>query len=82
MRRGGRVAYPHGVEPAPRAPEGVALLAYDGEPSPDAFEELNRLIAAGPFHAEVGRVYRLEEAADAHRHIAEHHAGKLALRIH
>jgi len=82
MRKGGRVAYPNGVEPAPRAPEGVTLLAYDGEPSPDAFERLNRLIAAGPFHVELGRVYRLEDAPQAHREIGQHHLGKLALRIH
>ncbi|BDG01476.1 NADP-dependent oxidoreductase [Anaeromyxobacter oryzae] len=82
MRRGGRIAFPNGVEPAPRAPAGVTLQAYDGEPSPDAFQRLNRLIGAGPFHVEVGRVYPLEEAARAHREIQQHHLGKLALRIH
>lgn len=82
VRQGGRVAYPNGVEPAPRAPEGVALLPYDGVPSPDAFARLNRLVAAGPFHVELGRVYRLEEAAQAHREIDRHHLGKLALRMH
>jgi len=82
MRKGGRIAHPNGVEPAPSAPEGVTLLAYDGEPSPDAFERLNRLIAAGPFHVELGRVYPLEDAARAHREIGQHHLGKLALRIH
>ena len=82
LRKGGRIAHPNGVEPKPRAPEGVTLLAYDGEPSPDAFERLNRLIAAGPFHVELGRVYPLEEAARAHREIEQHHLGKLALRIH
>jgi NADPH2:quinone reductase len=60
----------------------VTLLAYDGEPGRDAFERLNRLIATGPFHVELGRVYRLEEAARAHREIEQHHVGKLALRIH
>ena len=82
MRRGGRVAHPNGVEPVPSVPRGVKLLAYDGEPSPDAFERLNRLIAAGPFHVELGRVYPLEDAARAHREIEQHHLGKLALRIH
>ena len=82
MRKGGRIAHPNGVEPAPTAPEGVTLLAYDGEPSPDAFERLNRLIAAGPFHVELGRVYPLEDAARAHREIEQHHLGKLALRLH
>lgn len=82
MRKGGRIAHPNGVEPAPTAPPGVTLLAYDGEPGRAAFERLNRLIAAGPFHVELGRVYALEEAARAHREIGQHHLGKLALRIH
>lgn len=82
MRKGGRIAYPNGVEPVPRAPDGVVLLAYDGEPSPDAFERLNRLIAVAPFHVELGRVYRLDEAAQAHREIGRHHVGKLAFRMH
>lgn len=82
MRKGARVAHPNGVEPAPRGPKGVTLLAYDGEPSLDAFERLNRLIAAGPFHVELGRVYRLEDAARAHRELEQHHLGKLAFHIH
>jgi NADPH:quinone reductase-like Zn-dependent oxidoreductase len=82
VRKGGRVAHPNGVEPAPTAPDGVTLLAYDGEPSPEAFDRLDRLIAAGPFHVELGRVYPLDDAARAHREIGQHHLGKLALRIH
>jgi NADPH:quinone reductase-like Zn-dependent oxidoreductase len=82
MRRGGRVAHPNGVEPAPRAPKGVKLLPYDGDPGRDAFERLEELIAAGPFHVELGRVFPLEDAATAHREIGRHHLGKLALRLH
>ena len=82
VKKRGRIAYPHGVEPEPRAPKGVKVLAYDGEPSVDAFARLNKLIAAGPFHVELGRVYALDEAAQAHREIDQHHLGKLALRIH
>jgi NADPH:quinone reductase-like Zn-dependent oxidoreductase len=82
VRKGGRVAHPNGVEPAPRAPEGVTVAAYDGQPGVDAFERLNRLIAAGPFHVEIGREYRLDEVARAHREIETHHLGKIALRLH
>jgi NADPH:quinone reductase-like Zn-dependent oxidoreductase len=82
IRKGGRIAHPNGVEPAPEGPGGVEVLAYDGEPGRDALERLNRLIAAGPFHVEVSRAYRLEEAARAHREIEQHHLGKLALRFH
>jgi NADPH2:quinone reductase len=81
VKQGGRVAYPNGVEPAPQVPDGVTRLVYDGEPSPEAFDRLNRLIAAGPFHVELGRVYSLEDAALAHRQIGDHHLGKLAFRV-
>jgi NADPH:quinone reductase-like Zn-dependent oxidoreductase len=82
VKKGGRVAFPNGVEPEPEAPASVKLLSYDGVPDPDAFERLNRLIAAGPFHVELGRVYGLEDAALAHRQLDEHHLGKVALRVH
>ena len=82
VRKGGHVAYPNGVEPAPSARKGVTVLAYDGEPSPDAFDRLNRLVAAGPFHVELGATYPLEDAGQAHREVERHHLGKLALRIH
>ena len=81
MRKGGRVAYPNGVEPEPRAPRGVRVRAYDGKPSREAFDRLNHLIGRKPFHVELGRVYRLEEAASAHREIEKHHLGKLAFEM-
>jgi NADPH:quinone reductase-like Zn-dependent oxidoreductase len=82
VRPKGRVAYPNGVEPAPLVPEGVALFAYDGTPSAEAFERLNRLIGPDPFHVELGRVYPLGEAAEAHRALERHFLGKLALKVH
>jgi NADPH:quinone reductase-like Zn-dependent oxidoreductase len=82
VKRGGRVAHPNGVEPAPRAPEGVSVVAYDGEPGRDVLDRLNALVSAGPFHVELGRTYRLEDAAQAHRELGRHHLGKLAFRIH
>lgn len=82
IRKGGRIAHPNGVEPVPKGPPGAAVLAYDGVPGREVLERLNQLIAAGPFHVEVGRAYRLDDAARAHREIGQHHLGKLALRIH
>jgi len=83
VKKGGRVAYPNGVEPEPHPSKGVERLPYDGVPSREAFERLNRLIAAGgkPFHVELGHVYRLEDAAAAHKDLGRHHLGKLALGI-
>ncbi len=82
VKKGGRVAHPNGVEPEPKVPKGVKLLAYDGTPSAEAFDRLNRLIGDAPFHVELGKVYELDEAAQAHRDIEKHHLGKFALRIH
>lgn len=82
VKKGGRIAYPNGVHPVPKAEPGVEIIAYDGMPGREAFDRLNRLIGAGPFHVELARTYRLDEAAMAHRELGKHHLGKLALRIH
>jgi NADPH:quinone reductase-like Zn-dependent oxidoreductase len=81
IRQGGRIAYPHGVMPEPVAPEHVAIEAYDGENDPELIERLNTLIESGPFEVHVDKTFRLEEAADAHKALKEHHLGKLALRV-
>lgn len=80
VRDGGRVAHPNGVEPAPKAPPGVKVSAYDGEPDHQIIDRLNRLIEAGPFEVHIAHTFPLEQAADAHRALDEHHLGKLALR--
>ncbi|WP_284665598.1 NADP-dependent oxidoreductase [Myxococcus sp. SDU36] len=82
VKKGGHIAYPHGVEPEPRAPEGVKLTAYNGESNAEVLTRLNRLIEAAPFHVEVFQVYRLDEAGRALEAASKHHLGKLALRIH
>ena len=81
IRKGGRIAFPHGVMPEPTAPEGVAIEAYDGETSPQLIARLNKLIESGPFQVQVDRTFRLEEASKAHEALAKHHLGKIALRI-
>lgn len=81
VREGGVVAWPNGVEPVPAAPRGVDRRAFDGEGSPSAFERLNELISRGPFHIELSRKYRLDEAAQALRDVQRHHIGKLAIEI-
>jgi NADPH:quinone reductase-like Zn-dependent oxidoreductase len=80
VRDGGYVAHPNGVEPAPKAPPGVTITAYDCEPEPHVIERLNRLIEAGPFDVHVARTYPLDQAADAHRALDRHHLGKVALK--
>ena len=81
IKKGGRFAYPNGVQPVPRAPDGVDARSYDGDPNREIFERLNDLIEPSPFHVELSRVYRLEQAEEAHREIEKHHLGKLTFQI-
>lgn len=80
LRDGGRVAYPNGVEPKPKARPGIDVKGYDGTPSPQAIKKLNELIEKGPFEVHIARTFTLEEASAAHRALDEHFLGKLALR--
>jgi NADPH:quinone reductase-like Zn-dependent oxidoreductase len=81
IRPGGRIAYPNGVMPAPKAPAQVSAEAYDGEGGRDAIDRLNQLIEAGPFEVHVHRTFPLEQAAEAQAALEEHHLGKIALRV-
>jgi NADPH2:quinone reductase len=81
MRPGARIAYPHGVEPEPKAPQGVKAEVYDGESTPERLKRLNRLIEQAPFHVHISARYRLDQAAEAHRAVEEHHLGKITLKI-
>jgi len=80
VRDGGRVAYPNGVEPKPKARSGITAKSYDGRPSPEAIAKLNGLIEKAPFEVHVARTFPLEMAAEAHRTLGEHYLGKLTLR--
>ncbi|MGH9956553.1 MAG: NADP-dependent oxidoreductase [Pyrinomonadaceae bacterium] len=81
IRKGGRIAHPNGVMPAPRGPSGVPIEAYDGETNPAIIERLNSLIEAGPFEVHVDQTFPLEKVAEAQKALNEHHLGKIALRV-
>jgi NADPH:quinone reductase len=81
VRDGGRVAYPNGVMPKPKARPGVRLSSYDVIPGQEATDKLNRLIDSGPFEIHVARTFPLDQAAEAHRALGTHFLGKLALRL-
>ncbi len=80
LRKGGRAAYPNGVELDVEAPDGVTLESYDGSPGKDVIHQLDRLIRSGPFEVHVARTFPLTAARDAHRALDDHYLGKLALR--
>jgi NADPH2:quinone reductase len=80
LRKGGRVAYPNGVEPEPKVRPGLNIQSYDGRPDPQVFDKLNNLIESGPFTVHISKVFPLDRAADAQRALVIHHLGKIALR--
>jgi NADPH:quinone reductase len=81
-KRGGRIAYPNGVEPAPRKRRGVKTTAYDGTPGVRELERLNRAVAAARLEVPIAKTYSLSRAAAAYKFVAKGHVlGKVVLRI-
>lgn len=80
VRDGGRIAYPNGVMPEPKAQPGVRLSSYDAARSQVTTAKLQRLIDSGPFEVHVAHTFALEQVTEAHRALDEHYLGKLALR--
>jgi NADPH:quinone reductase-like Zn-dependent oxidoreductase len=82
LRRGGLLAYPNGIEPAPRKRKGLKIIAYDGVAGVREFERLNRAAKAAPLRVPIAATYPLAQAAKAHQRLAAGHVlGKVVLRI-
>jgi NADPH:quinone reductase-like Zn-dependent oxidoreductase len=82
MSRGGRVAYPNGVEPEPRRKAGVRHIAYDAEVSPTAFARLGRAAEATKLVVPIAETYPLGQAAKAHARVERGHVvGRVVLKV-
>ena len=82
VRPGGRVAYPNGVEPAPRKRRGIDVVAYDAVAGVREFQRLDRAVAAAKLKVPIAAAYPLADAAKAHERLAEGHVlGKVVLRV-
>jgi NADPH:quinone reductase-like Zn-dependent oxidoreductase len=82
IKRGGRIAFPNGVEPAPRKRRGIRVLAYDGEAGAREFERLGQAIEKARLKVPIAASYPLERAAAAHERLAKGHVlGKIVLRV-
>ena len=83
LRRGGRLAYPNGIEPEPRKRAGIRVMTYDARASGRAFMRLQRAIEAAPrFQVPIAAAYRLADAPKAHRRIEKGHVlGKVVLAV-
>jgi NADPH2:quinone reductase len=82
VRRGGRVAYPNGVEPEPRRRPKFRLASYDGIADPRAYARLEKAIAEAKLRVPIAAVYPLAQAAQAHARLERGHViGRIVLRI-
>lgn len=82
LRRGGRVAYPNGIEPEPRRRPGIRVAAYDAVAAPRAFERLERAVTEAKLRVPIAAVYPLAQAPQAHGRLERNHLlGRIALRI-
>jgi NADPH2:quinone reductase len=82
VRRRGRVAYPNGIEPAPRKRSGFSLKSYDARGGVREFARLTRAIDAARITVPIAAEYRLERAANAHQRVEKGHVlGKIVLRV-
>ena len=82
VRPGGRVAYPNGIEPAPRKRRGIRLVSYDARMGLKEFARLNRAIEKMPLAVPIAKQFRLDQAAQAHRLVEKGHLlGRVVLRV-
>jgi NADPH:quinone reductase len=79
--RGGRLAFPNGIEPAPKPPAGVKAKSFDGDPDADIIGRFARFLRKPPLRVHISAVFPLRRVVAAHRALGRHHIGKLALRI-
>jgi NADPH:quinone reductase len=81
VRQGGIIAFPNGVMPEPKAPDGVELKKANGFADPMLFDHLNRLISIDQFQVRIAQTFPLEEAAQAQDAMKKHYLGKIVLRV-
>ena len=78
----GRVVYPNGIEPEPRKRPKVRRLAYDAVGGRGPLERLNRAVTEARLKVVIEKVYKLEQAAEAHARIEQGHVvGRIVLQI-
>lgn len=81
VRQGGIIAFPNGVRPEPKAPDGVELKKANGFGDQMLFDQLNRLVSIDQFQVRIAQSFPLEAAAQAQEAMKKHYLGKIVLRV-
>jgi NADPH:quinone reductase-like Zn-dependent oxidoreductase len=82
VKKGGRLAYPNGIEPEPRKRRGLRIKSYDALSGARQMEHLGAAIAESHLEVPIAAVYPLAEVARAHEHIERGHVlGRVVLDV-
>jgi NADPH:quinone reductase-like Zn-dependent oxidoreductase len=82
VKRGGRVAFPNGIEAEPNRKQGVRLLAYDAEATPRHLATLRVAVEKARLRVLIAAAFPLARAAKAHETLERGHVlGRLVLKI-
>jgi NADPH:quinone reductase-like Zn-dependent oxidoreductase len=81
LRKGGRLAYPNGIEPEPRSRRDIRRRTYDAAANAREFSRLTRAIDKARLRVPIAATFALADAADAHRQLRRHVVGRIVLRI-
>ena len=82
LKPGGRVAFPGGVRPEPKARPGLVIVRYNALAGPAEYARLNEAIQAAKLEVPIAAEFPLSDAAGAQQRMAAGHVlGKIVLRI-
>jgi NADPH:quinone reductase len=82
VKRGGRLAYPNGIEPEPRKRRGLRITGYDAQSGVRQLDRLGAAIAESRLEVPIAATFSLDDVARAHERIERGHViGKVVLEI-
>ena len=82
LEKGGRAAYPNGIQPEPRKRRGIRITGYDAQSGVRAFERFNAAIAESRPQVPIADVFSLDDVAHAHERVERGHViGRVVLNV-
>jgi NADPH:quinone reductase len=82
LKKGGRAAYPNGIEPEPRKRRGIRITGYDAQSGVRQFERFNTAVAESHLEVPIAEVFSLDDVARAHERVERGHViGRIVLKV-